>query len=60
MKIYELGTPSHYDDDSSDCDCTIWIACNHPIKLISEDKNIYLKEIPEYDETTPGVDLIIT
>ena len=60
MKVFEIGLPDHYDDDSNDCcDCTIWIATDKNIKLVSSDSRIYIKEIPEYNENTPGIDLII-
>jgi hypothetical protein len=62
IKVYEIGLPDHYDDNSNgdcDCDCTIWIATDKPIKQISNDSRIYVKEIEEYNENTPGIDLII-
>ena len=62
IKVYEIGLPDHYDDNSNgdcDCDCTIWIATDKPIKQISNDSGIYVKEIGEYNENTPGIDLII-
>jgi hypothetical protein len=64
MKIYEIGTPSHYDDNDGDCDCTIWVALEDGLTMIQTDQYgingcMYMKEIPEYDENTPGVDFII-
>ena len=59
MKVYEIGLPDNYDNSNdADCDCTLWIATDRPIKQISN-KCIYIKEISEYNENTPGIDFII-
>jgi hypothetical protein len=63
MKVYEIGTPDHYDERNceGDVDCTIWISCpdDYEIELSTgADPNIYVKEI-EIRPNYPGVDLII-
>ena len=45
MKIYEIGTPDHYDEDTDGCDCTIWIASKYPINKIGTDERVYVREI---------------
>lgn len=62
-KVYEIGTPDHYDECSrtGDVDCTIWVECpdDCEIQLKSgADPNIYVKEI-EVRPTYPGVDIVI-
>lgn len=62
-KVYEIGTPDHYDDRNCDnsVDCTIWIECpdGYEIELDPDaDPALYVKEI-EVKPTYPGVDLRI-
>lgn len=58
MKVYEIGV-RNFCNDQSDHDCTFWIACDHRIQMVSSDDDVYIKEIPDYDETSIGVDFII-
>jgi len=60
MKVYEIGTPSHYDEESDDCDCTIWIASAYPIEITEDGNNakVYIKEI-DVDINSFGIDFVI-
>lgn len=63
MKVYEIGTPDHYDScgEPGEVDCTMWIACPDDVEIElmpGADPNIYVREI-KVKPTQPGVDLII-
>jgi len=62
MKVYEMGLPSHYDEQDGDCDCTIWIAVENGIeiqKINSESEIMYVKEIKVPPSQAAGVDFVI-
>lgn len=60
MKVYEIGKPDYYDG-YCEVDCTLWVAVEDGISIdalhLVED-GMYIKEIPEYNERTPGIDFI--
>lgn len=63
MKVFEIGTPDHYDHKGceGDVDCTIWIACPDDYEIVlrsGASPDIYVKEI-EMRPNYPGVDLEI-
>jgi hypothetical protein len=58
MKVYEVGTPSHYDSATDECDCTIWIATDCPVIMQSTREGFYVKEI-NIPLNSEGIDLII-
>jgi hypothetical protein len=56
MKVYEIGT--HGEDDN--CDCTIWIASKHEIKITDEGERsgMYVTETDMTPDVS-GIDFII-
>ena len=54
MIVYEISTNISLD--------VLWIATDHKVRLITpegEKSYLTIKAIPEYNESTPGVDIII-
>ena len=65
MKIYEIGLPDHYDDESNDgCDCTLWIASNVKItkNSVSQNDKAYVSETDLKIEQVPegAIDFFVT
>lgn len=59
MKVYEIGLKDE-TDCRGNCECILWIATDISIKQTKNSKSeYYIKEIPEYDENTGGIDFVI-